>query len=93
MAVAKAIANPIAALAGLAVAGLVGGAIYSSMKDGEIDPSKGPIISGEFGSVQLDPNDKAMYGADGKIKVGTDLMGNKNQILNHLFQLHPHQWI
>jgi hypothetical protein len=31
-------------------------------------------MTGEFGSVQLDPNDKAMYGADGKIKVGTDLM-------------------
>jgi hypothetical protein len=32
-------------------------------------------MTGGFGSVQLDPNDKAMYGADGKIKVGTDLAG------------------
>ena len=47
------------------------------IKDAVIDPSKGPVMTGEFGSVQLDPNDKAMYGADGKIKVGTDLMGNK----------------
>ena len=44
------------------------------MKDGEIDPKKGPILSGDFGSVQLDPRDKAMYGADGTIKVGTDLL-------------------
>ena len=47
------------------------------IKDAVIDPSKGPVMTGEFGSVQLDPNDKAMYGDDGKIKVGTDLMGNK----------------
>jgi len=65
-------------------------ATYYAMKDGEIDPTKGPVISGGFGSVQLDPNDKAMYGADGKIKVGTDLFGkegatkinDKNTILN-----------
>jgi hypothetical protein len=44
-----------------------------SIKDGIVDPKKGPIMSGEFGSVQLNPNDKAMYGADGKIKVGTNL--------------------
>ena len=61
-------------LAGVAVAGMVSLAQkHSSMKDGIIDPKKGPVMSGEFGSVQLDPNDKAMYGADGKIKVGTDL--------------------
>lgn len=48
---------------------------YMAMRDGVIDPSKGPVMTGGFGSVQLDPNDKAMYGADGKIKVGTDLMG------------------
>lgn len=58
-------------LAGIgAVVGLI-----SSMKDGIIDPKKGPILSGEFGSVQLDPRDKAMYDADGKIKVGTNLAG------------------
>jgi hypothetical protein len=52
-------------------------ALYS-MKDGIIDPNKGPILSGGFGSVQLDPKDKAMYGADGTIKVGTNL-GGKGQ--------------
>ena len=51
---------------------------YMAMRDGVIDPSKGPVMTGGFGSVQLDPNDKAMYGADGKIKVGTDLMGGEN---------------
>jgi len=61
-------------VAGLAaVMGALG--TYMAMKDGVIDPSKGPIMTGGFGSVQLDPNDKAMYGADGKIKVGTDLAG------------------
>ena len=74
-AVAWTIMNPIKALVGLAVAGGVGAAIYSSMKDGVIDPSKGPILSGGFGSVQLNPKDKAMYGADGTIKVGTNLGG------------------
>jgi hypothetical protein len=51
---------------------------YMAMRDGVIDPSKGPVMTGGFGSVQLDPNDKAMYGADGKIKVGTDLMGGES---------------
>jgi hypothetical protein len=60
----------IAIIAGIA-AGV--GAMRSSMKDGIIDPSKGPVMTGDFGSVQLDPKDKAMYGADGKIKVGTNL--------------------
>jgi hypothetical protein len=66
----------IAIIAGIAaVMGALG--TYMAMKDGVIDPSKGPVMTGEFGSVQLDPNDKAMYGADGKIKVGTDLAGGK----------------
>jgi len=47
-----------------------------SMKDGVIDPNKGPVLSGDFGSVQLNPRDRAMYGADGSIKVGTNLLGN-----------------
>jgi hypothetical protein len=89
-AVAWTIMNPFKALAGIAVAGLVGGAIYSSMKDGEIDPSKGPVMTGEFGSVQLDPNDKAMYGADGKIKVGTDLFGGDvNNNINPPLPIQP----
>jgi hypothetical protein len=73
IAAAYAVANPFTALAGLAVAAGVGAVVYSQMKDGIIDTKKGPVMSGEFGSVQLDPNDKAMYGADGKIKVGTNL--------------------
>jgi hypothetical protein len=60
----------------VAVAAAVAGyAALKSMKDGEIDPSGGPIMFGEFGAVKLNPKDKAMYGADGTIKVGTDLMG------------------
>jgi hypothetical protein len=78
-AAAWAIANPFSALAGLVIAGGVGAVVYSQMKDGIIDPQKGPVMTGEFGSVQLDPNDKAMYGADGKIKVGTNLNPNSPQ--------------
>lgn len=74
-AAAWAIANPVPALVGLGVATGVGALVYSQMKDGVIDAKKGPVMSGEFGSVQLDPKDKAMYGADGKIKVGTNLGG------------------
>jgi len=72
-ATASFIINPIAAGIGAAAAIGAGALIYSKMKDGVIDPKKGPVMTGEFGSVQLDPNDKAMYGADGKIKVGTNL--------------------
>lgn len=58
------------------LAAVMGAIAGYAMKDGEINPKKGPILFGEFGSVRLDPNDKAMYGADGNIKVGTNLMGN-----------------
>jgi hypothetical protein len=74
-ATAWALMNPVGAAIGAAAAVGIGALIYSSMKDGVIDPKKGPILSGDFGSVQLDPRDKAMYGADGKIKVGTNLAG------------------
>lgn len=70
---------PLLALAATAAAG-VGALVYSQMKDGIIDPKKGPIMTGEFGTVQLDPNDKAMYGADGKIKVGTNLGGGQSSM-------------
>jgi PHD/YefM family antitoxin component YafN of YafNO toxin-antitoxin module len=69
IAAAWAIANPYAALAGLAIAAGVGLVVYSQMKDGVIDPKKGPIVSGEFGTVQLNPNDQ--------IVAGTDLAGTK----------------
>jgi len=44
------------------------------MKDGEIDFSKGPVVQGEFGSVQLDKSDTGFFDNE-KIKAGTDLMG------------------
>jgi hypothetical protein len=68
IAAAYAIANPFAALAGLAVAAGVGAVVYSQMKDGVIDPKKGPVVSGEFGTVQLNPKDS--------IVAGTNLMSN-----------------
>lgn len=80
-----------AATLGLGVIGIIAGIIAGvaamnsatkSMKDGKIDPNKGPIMTGNFGSVQLNPKDKAMYGADGKIKVGTDLMGKTENPIN-----------
>jgi hypothetical protein len=52
--------------------------LANMMKDGVIDPNKGPILTGGFGSVRLNPKDKAMYGADGTIKVGTNLGGGKS---------------
>tara|TARA_B100001093_G_scaffold237161_1_gene227278 strand:+ start:5465 stop:8248 length:2784 start_codon:yes stop_codon:yes gene_type:complete len=69
-------AIPLALAAGAAI-GAIG---YSFMKDGKIDPKKGPTMTGDFGTVQMDPADKAMYGADGKIKVGTNLMGEDGNI-------------
>jgi hypothetical protein len=71
IAAAYAIANPFTALVGLAIAAGVGALVYSQMKDGVIDPKKGPVVSGEFGTVQLNPNDQ--------IVAGTDLMGNKSK--------------
>jgi hypothetical protein len=68
IAAAYAIANPFAALAGLVVAAGVGAVVYSQMKDGVIDPKKGPVVSGEFGTVQLNPKDS--------IVAGTNLMSN-----------------
>ena len=67
----------VAIIAGIAA--VMGALAGYAMKDGEIDTVKGPVISGGFGTVQLDPKDKAMYGADGKIKVGTDLMGGESE--------------
>jgi hypothetical protein len=67
--------GPLAIPLGIAAAAGVAGLGYSLMKDGIVDPNKGPVMTGEFGTVQMDPNDKAMYGADGKIKVGTNLLG------------------
>jgi hypothetical protein len=65
----------VAIIAGIAA--VMGALAAYSMKDGEIDPDKGPILTGGFGTVQLDKKDKLMYGADGNIKVGTDLLNDK----------------
>jgi hypothetical protein len=78
-AVASSVINPLAAAAGIAAGLATAALVYNSMKDGEIDPKKGPVLSGDFGSVQLNPRDKAMYGADGTIKVGTDLLKENTQ--------------
>jgi hypothetical protein len=88
----EAIATASAITLGLGLATIIGGIIMGvgamksasndaaqnakSMKDGIIDPYKGPVLSGDFGSVQLNPRDRAMYDADGRIKVGTNLLGN-----------------
>jgi hypothetical protein len=61
----------IAAAAATTAAGF---GLLSSMKDGEIDYDKGPTVSGEFGTVQLDKNDTGFFNK-GKIKAGTDLLG------------------
>jgi hypothetical protein len=53
------------AAAGITAAGM---GFLGSIKDGVIDPKKGPIVSGEFGSVQLNPNDQ--------IAAGTNLISN-----------------
>jgi len=69
MAAAWAIANPISALAGLAIAGGITAAY--SMKDGMIDPKGGLVVSGEKGTYKLDPQDHVI--------AGTDLGKGKNQ--------------
>ena len=75
IAAAYAIANPFAALAGLVVAAGVGAVVYSQMKDGVIDPKKGPVVSGEFGTVQLNPKDSIVAGtnlmSDNKVRTNS----------------------
>ena len=61
------------------VAAGVGALVYSQMKDGEMDYGKGPIVTGDFGSVQLSPKDTGYFNGE-KIVAGTDLYGrNKSQ--------------
>lgn len=58
------------------VAAILGAlAATSVMKDGVVDYNRGPVVSGEFGSVQLSPKDTGFF--DGKkIVAGTNLTGN-----------------
>jgi DNA-binding XRE family transcriptional regulator len=75
-------------IAAAAAATAAGFGLLGSIKDGEIDPTgKKPILSGNFGSVQLDPKDKAMYGADGTIKVGTNLDGGKSNLSDNTIKI------
>lgn len=84
----KAIAEVTAAEAisfGLATLAIIGGvaAVISSVnnkkiKDGIIDPNKGVVVSGGFGSVQLDEKDTFIGDKNG-IKAGTNLFGNTAQ--------------
>jgi len=69
----------------------------STMKDGVIDPKKGPIVSGEFGSVQLHKDDQIVAGTnlfpekpsiskpiqsnDGGITVLSSTLGNKMDVM------------
>lgn len=55
----------------------------SNMKDGIIDPKKGPIVSGEFGTVQLNPRDS--------IVAGTNLLGNKKETPQPIIITQPSQ--
>ena len=48
------------------------------IKDGVIDPNKGVVVSGGFGSVQLDEKDTFIGDKNG-IKAGTNLFGNTTQ--------------
>jgi hypothetical protein len=66
-------AAAIATTAGLAAYGYL-----TSIKDGVIDPNKGVVVSGGFGSVQLNEKDTFVGDKNG-IKAGTNLFGNTAQ--------------
>jgi hypothetical protein len=61
-----------------AVAGAGAYAYLNSIKDGEIDYNKGVVVSGGFGSVQLNEKDTFVGDKNG-IKAGTNLFGNTAQ--------------
>jgi hypothetical protein len=63
----------------VAVAAAAAGiAAIKSIKDGVIDPNKGVVVSGGFGSVQLNEKDTFVGDKNG-IKAGTNLFGNTAQ--------------
>lgn len=66
------IAAGLVAAAAITSAGM---GLISSIKDGVIDPNKGVVVSGGFGSVQLDEKDTFVGDKNG-IKAGTNLFGN-----------------
>ena len=63
-AAAFAVANPVAALLGMALAAGVATLIASQMEDGIIDPKGGMVVKGPKGSIQLDKNDSIIAGTD-----------------------------
>jgi hypothetical protein len=70
----------IGAAAGAAVsAGILisGFGVLNKIKDGVVDPKKGPVVSGEFGSVQLSEKDTAVFNGK-EIIAGTNLGGKKS---------------
>jgi hypothetical protein len=72
IAAAYAIANPIQAVIGLALAAGVGAMVASQMNDGIIGPGGETVVSGPKGSIQLNKNDSIVAGTDlfGKGKEG-----------------------
>jgi hypothetical protein len=72
IAAAYAIANPIQAAIGLALAAGVGAMVASQMDDGIIGPGGETVVSGPKGSIQLNKNDSIVAGTDlfGKGKEG-----------------------
>jgi len=69
------IAAGLVAAAAITSAGM---GLISSIKDGAIDSKKGVVVSGGFGSVQLDEKDTFIGDKNG-IKAGTNLFGNVAQ--------------
>jgi hypothetical protein len=66
------IVGPVLGAAAAATVLAAGFGILSSIKDGVIDPKGGLVVSGEKGSIQLDPKDS--------IIAGTNLFGNKKEM-------------
>jgi hypothetical protein len=58
------IAAPIIGGAAAAAILAAGGGFLGSIKDGVIDPKKGPVVSGDFGTVQLNPKDQIVAGTN-----------------------------
>jgi hypothetical protein len=75
-------------LAGIAVAGMVSLIGKSkSMKDGVIDPKKGPVVSGDFGTVQLNPKDSIVAGTnlmpDNKVRTSPSSPPQQSQSIDY----------
>ena len=80
LAVAFAVMNPIAAAAGLAIAGGIYAA--TSMNDGVINPKGGMVVSGPEGSIQLNKKDSIIAGTN--LGGGNNNGGNSSNELREL---------